>query len=190
MPLVDRQVDRLADRAAGVMQRVRHVGELHEVTEILDARVTPAFIDVADEGRPVGGRKNGAIAADHDAARRVACVLHEFLGSRAGDDGAAHPAGKAHALALDVGACVTQDLQRLGVIAEVDADLFEDRVRIVLEQLETLGAQHLVIRDVARYVRDGGVAARSARGTLGVPAARTARAKGLGWLLVHGNSAS
>ena len=95
-----------------------------------------------------------------------------------------------HALTLYVRAGIPQDLQRLGVVAEVDADLFEDRIRIVLEQLETLGAQHLVIRDVARYVRDGGVAARGARGSLGVPAARTARAKGLGWLLVHGNSAS
>ena len=106
------------------------------------------------------------------------------------DNGAAHSAGKAYPLTLYVGPGVTEDLQRLGVVAEVDADFFEDRIGIVLEQLETLGTEHLVIRDVARYVRDGSVAARGARGSLGVPAARTARAKGLGWLLVHGNSAS
>ena len=54
MPLVDRQVDRLADRAAGVVQRRRHVGQLDEVAEVLDVRVAPALVEVADERRAVG----------------------------------------------------------------------------------------------------------------------------------------
>ena len=47
--LVDRQVDRLADRAARMVQRARHVGELDEVAEILDPRVAAAFVEIADE---------------------------------------------------------------------------------------------------------------------------------------------
>jgi hypothetical protein len=50
VPLVDRQVDRLADRAAGVMESGGHVGQLDEVAEILDARVAAALVEVADEG--------------------------------------------------------------------------------------------------------------------------------------------
>jgi hypothetical protein len=49
MTLVHRQVDRLTDRAAGVVQRVREVRKLHEVAKVVDARVAPAFIEILYE---------------------------------------------------------------------------------------------------------------------------------------------
>ena len=44
--------------------------------------------------------------------------------------------------------------QRLGIVPEVDADLLQDRVRIVLEQLQPLAPQHLVIGNLAGDVGD------------------------------------
>src|ERR1700722_8623601 len=102
MPFVDGQVDRLADGAAGVMQRGRHVGEFHEITEVLDLRVAAALVQAAYEGGAIGRRENCAIAADDNRAGRIARVLGELLGGGASDDGPAKTARKADALALDV----------------------------------------------------------------------------------------
>ena len=48
--LVDRQVDRLADRAARMMQPGACLSKLHEIGEILDRAVTPSTVDIHDEG--------------------------------------------------------------------------------------------------------------------------------------------
>src|SRR5213595_4264731 len=80
-------------------------------------------------------------------------ILREFLRRRTPHDAAAHAAWKAHPLALDVGARVLPDLERLRILAEIDADLFEDRVGVVLEKFQSLAPQHLVIRDLAGDVR-------------------------------------
>ena len=66
MALVDRHVDRLADRAAGMVQPGRGLRELHEVAEILDRAVAAALVEVHDEGRAVGRREDDALAADLD----------------------------------------------------------------------------------------------------------------------------
>ena len=54
-----------------------------------------------------------------------------------------------HALALDVGAGVLPQLQRLRVVAEDDADLFQHRVGILLDEGEALLVEHLVDLDLA-----------------------------------------
>ena len=51
--------------------------------------------------------------------------------------------GKMHALALDVGAGLFPQLQRLGVVAEIDADLFQHRVGIALDQRQAFLVQEL-----------------------------------------------
>jgi len=76
--------------------------------------------------------------------------------------------------ALDVGAGVLPQLERLRILAEVDADLLENGVGVVLEELETLAPEHLVVRNLAGDVRDEGVAARRAGRNLGVATARAA----------------
>ena len=77
--LVDRHVDRLAHSAAGMVDRRRHVGELHEIAEILDRAVAAALVEVAHEGRTVDRREHGGVAADLDRALGVARVLREGL---------------------------------------------------------------------------------------------------------------
>ena len=64
VPLVDRQVDRLAHRAARVVQERGRVGELHEVPEVLDRAVAAAPVEVAHERGAVGRRKHGGAAPD------------------------------------------------------------------------------------------------------------------------------
>ena len=45
-------VDRLADRATGVVQIGRQVRQLHEVLEVLERRVAPATVEVVTNGEP------------------------------------------------------------------------------------------------------------------------------------------
>src|SRR3546814_4154207 len=78
MPLVHRQVDGLADGAAGMVDPGRGIGELHEIAEILDRAVAPALLQIAHEGRTVGWREDGVGAADLDRSRRVTGVLGEL----------------------------------------------------------------------------------------------------------------
>ena len=82
VPLVHREVDGLADGPARVVQVRRHVGELHEVLEVLDRAVAAPAVQVADERRAVRRSEDGVHAADLDVVRGVARVLREALGRR------------------------------------------------------------------------------------------------------------
>ena len=81
MALVDGQVDRLADRSARMVDVRAHIGELHEIAEILDRAVAAALVEVVDEGRAVVRREDGRLAADLDAALadcgRPGCIARE-----------------------------------------------------------------------------------------------------------------
>src|SRR5580658_52419 len=78
-----------------------------------------------------------------------------------------------HALALHVGARGLPDRKRLGVLAEVDADLLENGIGVLLERDETLLIEHLVIGNPARDVWHRTGRARGARGPFGIAAARS-----------------
>ena len=168
--LVDRHVDRFADRPAAVMQMRRQVGQLHEVAEVLDRAVAPAVVQVAHERRAVVRGEDRRVAADPDVVRLVPGVLDELARRGCLDDLAAHPAREAHALALDVGSAVAQDAERLGVVAELDADLLEDRVGVVLDGREALLVENLERLERPREerrpldvgVEPGGLAGRAA----------------------------
>ena len=76
------------------------------------------------------------------------------LRRRAADDLAAHAAGKAHPGALHVGAGCSEARQGLGVVANLDADLLQDRVGVVLEDCEPCLADELERGHRACEVRD------------------------------------
>ena len=128
------------------MQRRRHVRELDEVAEVLDRRVAAALVEVAHERRAVRRREHRVLAADGDAARRIARVLDEIARRARLDDAAAHAGRTAHALAVDVGAGGLPDGQRFRVVAVLDADFREDGVGVALDRREALLVQHLVAR--------------------------------------------
>ena len=146
VPLVHRDVGRLADRAARVVHPLRRIGELHEVAEVLDRRIAPTVLHVPHEGRPVNRRQHETFSADCHVALRVARVLH-VLPRRSGAETAREPPRQVHPVAAHVGARVPPELQRLGILGEAHPDLLEHRLGIRLDQRQPLLVEDLVVRD-------------------------------------------
>ena len=67
---------------------------------------------------------------------------------------AGEAAGEADALAVDVGPGVLEQHERLGGVAEVDADLLEDDVGIFLDHRQVLLRENLEGLERSREVRD------------------------------------
>ena len=144
MALVDRQVDRLAQRAAAVVEGAARVGQLHEVAEVLDRGVAPAVVEVVDERRAVGRHEDHVRVADDWTLRAglrarwvktrgaVAVTIERHM-----------PRGKRTRCPVDVGAGAAEDLDRLGEVDDLDADLLEEGVGVVLDLLEALGRDDL-----------------------------------------------
>jgi hypothetical protein len=76
------------------------------------------------------------------------------------------------ALALDVGASLFPELQGFRVIAEDDADLFQHRVGVLLDQRQPFLVQHLIDVDLALDV--GELGARAAARARRAPGSRSA----------------
>ena len=148
MPLADRNVDRLADCAAGMVQPGDSIGKLHEILEVGERAVAPAAVDVLHERRAVGRRKRHIVPAEVKRSLRIARVLHES--ARGGCENRPQESGrKANAFAIDVRAGVAPQPQRLVVAAEVHADILQDGVRRRLDADEVFLAEKLDGRDLA-----------------------------------------
>ena len=85
--------------------------------------------------------------------------------------------GEMHALAADVGTGLLPERQRFGIVAELDADFFQNEVGIALDELQCLFVEHFIFANLAGDIgkRGGRTAARarcSARGC--APAAASA----------------
>jgi hypothetical protein len=168
MALVDRHVDRLAHRAARMVDRRRHIGELHEIAEILQRRIAAVAVEIAHEGRAVDRREDRVVAADLDRFGRIARMLGE-LGRRGLQQFAAQPLGKMHPLALDVGTGLLPHAERFGVVAELDADFLQHAVGIGLDQRQALLVEHLVGLDGAGGYRSATRRAATTRAPRAVP---------------------
>ena len=154
MALVDRHVGRLADRAAGMVQPFRHVGQLHELLEIRQRRVAPPALVVAHEGGAIDRGQHAVLAADHNVALAVAGDLG-VLRRRGRAELSGEPARDAHPLTLDVCAGIAPTLQRLRIVDEIDADLLQHGLGVVFDDLDRLIRQDLEIRDIAGDVARG-----------------------------------
>ncbi len=147
-----------------MVHRRRQIGEFHEILEILDRRVAPLAIEVAHEGRAVDRREHRCVAADLDAALRVARMLREY-GRRGFQELAAKSLREVDALALDVGAGLLPQLQGFLVVAKLDADFLQHRVGIGFDRDKGLLVEDLVDRNPARDIghRGASLAAASRR---------------------------
>ena len=137
VPLVDRQIDRLAHRAAGMVDIRAHVGELDEVLEVFERSVAAAFVEIVDERRTIIRREHHRIAADRDVALGIARVLH-VLRRRGGAEAPGQAARKAHPLALDVATRAAKEFKRAGKLAKLDANLLKQRLGVALDRLQAL----------------------------------------------------
>src|ERR1700729_1891359 len=162
-----------------MVQGVGYVGEFDEIAEVLDSRITPAFVEASHERGAISRRKHGVGAADDHTARRIARVLSEFTRCAALNERTAHAARKTHALALYIRPGSLPDRNCLGVVAKIDADLLENRIGIVLHQCETFLAQDFVIRNLSGDEGNRCLGAGGARSPLRVAAAGSPRVTGL-----------
>ena len=89
------------------------------------------------------------VPADGDGPFRVAGVLDEMPGRRGRHDGL-HQAGvEAEALAVHGRAGVPEQLDRLVVTPDLDADLGQDAVGVLLDEVEAALVEQVVVGDLA-----------------------------------------
>jgi hypothetical protein len=182
--LVDRDIDRFANRSPGMVQRRRHISQFDEVLEVFDSRVAPSPVEIEHEGAAVSRHKHGILAADLHVARRVAGMLSILGLGRRLDDRAAHASRKAHRYAVDFGAALLQNIERFGHIAEFDPDFLEDGIGVILDQLQAFLVEHLEIGNLARDVRCAGD--NRFLGAASIASAATASAPGRSFCFSHG----
>ena len=84
------------------------------------------------------------IAADFHAARGIAGVLGE-LARRGGAERADLARLEAHPLAVDLGAGLLEQAERLLVATKLDADLAEDAIGMPLDEVQAVFAEEIVI---------------------------------------------
>ena len=125
-----------------------------EVLQILQRAVTPVVVEVADIGRAVHGHEDGVLAADLDGALGVARVKGELrrnLGDKLHQQGPID----AHPRFGNIGARRLPERNRL-VVAELAADLLEDRERFLMDQLDCFIGHDLVGRNIPDQGRERG----------------------------------
>ena len=66
VPLVNREVNRLTDRAPRVVHPGGQLGQLHEVLEIDDGGVATPSLEIRDKRRTVGWDKDNTVATNGD----------------------------------------------------------------------------------------------------------------------------
>ena len=148
MALVDRNIDRFADRATRRVHGRCHVGELHEIAEVFDRRIAADAFEVAHEGRAVDWREDGRLATDLYAALGIARMPGEDR-RRGLQKLAAEALREMHPLAPNVGSCFLPQRQGFGVLTEFDADFLENRIGVALDQLQAFLVEDLVFADLA-----------------------------------------
>ncbi len=158
MALVDRYVDRLADGAAAVMEPWRVVRELDEVLEVDQRRIPPAAGQITDERRTVGRGQDDVVAADLHRPERISGQLGEL--PRCGCAQRPYvPRVEVHRDAVNGGAGVLEELQRLGIVTNFHADIGQNSVRVALDERKSLFTEKFVRWDLptdeSRRVRPG-----------------------------------
>ena len=130
------------------------VRELDEVLEVFEGPPPPGAVETADVGRTVDRREHEVRAADLDAPGRVARMLRESVGCQR-KLGHRQLARNAHPLALDLRPRRVPQRERFGVAAEVDADLFENAHRCLVDRLLGVGGEKRVDGNAVDWLDDG-----------------------------------
>ena len=76
-------------------------------------------------------------------------MLHVLTGRRRLNDLPAHAGGEAHPGAVDIGAGFLEQVEDFGVVEKIDANLGQQPVGVVLDQLQVFFAENLNVGDVA-----------------------------------------
>ncbi len=133
MARLDVQIGRFADRVPGRVELVDHLGEAHEVPEVVDRRVAPDA-RLAHEGRALTRAEGHAIGRELQAATLTAPAQHER--ARRLPHLLEHPLGvELHDVVLDVLAGRAEALEH-ALVLELHADLGDQTLPAALERDE------------------------------------------------------
>ena len=133
-----------------------HVGEFDEVLEVLERRVTPAAVEIANERRSISRNQHGTVTTNDNVSVRVSGVLCVFRRRRRLDDRTAQAAGEADAFSVDIRTGVTQQFQGFGKFPELDTDFLEHGFSIVLDRLERFVVQYVEVGNLPVDIGLGG----------------------------------
>jgi len=170
VPLARRNVHRLAGTAAHEMNGWRGVGELDEIGQIFEGGIASTAIEIGDEGWSADRREHRGVAAHLHRLGGVAGMHLKNLWG-AFEQFAAEAAGQAHELAPHIGARFAPELQGRRITTELDADFLQDRLGVVLDDLDGLGVQQIDHRNFPLDVGELRQALLTTLGPAGVPTA-------------------
>src|SRR5205807_9508938 len=128
--------------AARAVELRRGLGQPVEVGEVLDRRAAAPVLQVGHEGRAVDGGGDHVVAAYRDRVCGVARLDLEGRGRPADllqDEGAVEP----HTLPLDLHPGLLKEVAG-ALVEEVDTELFQDRHRLLVDDLDVLGREDVV----------------------------------------------
>ena len=151
--LAHRNIDRLTHRATRVVNVRRHVCQLDKVLKILDRCIPTAIVNVIHKRRAVVWSKHCRIAAYLHIVLWITSMLCVNARSACLHDCSAHSTRKTNSSAVNNCASIFESLNRAWVVANLDANLFEDCVCIALEQREAFIGNHFVRGDQASQIR-------------------------------------
>ena len=148
MALADRLIRRFDHRSARVMQPRRGVGELHEVFEVVQRRITPSPLKVRREGGAVSRHQNDVVAAEGDGHFRIARDKIESCGRRRAQR-SRQSRREAHPLPFNLRASVGEKPAGDRIAPELNADFGQDPVRLIFDALKRRRAQKVIGGDIA-----------------------------------------
>ena len=148
MALVHRNVSRLTDRTARMVQPFGHIAQLHEIAEILNRGIAATTLGIMHEGRAIDRRQDQIATTDLNIALGVARILGKGLG-RCGNQLAGQTARNMHPLALHIRPRRAPQRQRPFVLDKVDTYLFQNGLGVPFNDLQRFFVQNLEIRNVA-----------------------------------------
>ena len=125
MPLADRVVHRLDDVMGGGVQGWRNMRQLVKHGQVVERRIAPLVLQVAQVGRPRHGHEDRAVPTQLYGLLGIAGVQGDVAGNRR-DQLAHHAAIQVDAIAVPyLGAGLAPVLHR-NRVAEDDADFLQD----------------------------------------------------------------
>ena len=155
MTFGDRHIAGLAGDKPTMMQVGVHVGKTHKIAKSGNVPIAPTAFEITHEWCAVDRGEDLVLTTDPDRSVPVARQLGK-LGRRLGAQAADPICGRPHSIALDVCPLLAPEVKRDWIITKGDADVLQDPVHLSLKRFDLLFVQHIVMRDLAPYVRGGG----------------------------------
>ena len=141
MSLADRPVIWLNNVMRRGMHRGQHVAELVKIRQVIQRRVPPRILQIAQIGRPRHRHKNGVVFAKGQVIGRVTRVVCEGLWN--GRDQITHQTPvEIHHLADNLSPGALPVFQ-CDVIAKLNADVFQDIHRCRIDLFDLFGRHRL-----------------------------------------------